>query len=218
MRAVIVIASVMMAFAASASYQGTAFCAEGRGRAPARLLPADEASQQPDFFTFRARLQTAVAAKDVVAIIAAADPNIRLGFGGDDGAARFKESLTREKAARFWVEFARVLALGGAFKGANAFHAPFYFANWPNGADSFECGVIVGRGVNVRREPRADAAVVGTAHYDLVRHMVAGVKDVPDGWAPIVLSNGGAASFGPTISARPPVCGQCSIGSTVSGD
>ena len=73
MRAVIVIASVMMAFAASASYQGTAFCAEGRGRAPARLLPADEASQQPDFFTFRARLQTAVAAKDVVAIIAAAE-------------------------------------------------------------------------------------------------------------------------------------------------
>ena len=181
---------VLLAIAAPAGRQAAGFCGEGGRRAPAQLLPVDEASRQPEFFTFRARLQTAVAARDADAVVAMADPNIKLGFGGDDGAELLRASLMAADAAPYWREIASVLALGGAFKGDDSFRAPYFFAKWPDGADGFECGVIVGRSVNVRREPRADAAVVASASYDIVQHMVAGAGNPPEGWAAVELSNG----------------------------
>lgn len=89
----------------------------------------------------------------------------------------------------YWRAIARVLALGGAFKGADSFHAPYYYANWPDSADSFECSVIIGRAVNVRREPHADAAIVGSVSYAIVRQ-TAGPANPGDEWAAIELRDG----------------------------
>ncbi len=64
-------------------------------QAPAqrRLLPVDEAATQPDFFTFRAQLLTAVARHDAAALMAVVHPNIKCDFGGGEGKAFFEEYL-----------------------------------------------------------------------------------------------------------------------------
>lgn len=191
MRLLLITAGLVVASAPAMSQQSPAFCAASPGaRPPAQLLPIDEASRQLDFFTFRARLQTAVAARDVDAVIAAADPNIRLGFGGDDGAKRLRERLSAADAAPYWRVIARVLALGGAFKGEDSFHAPYYYANWPDAADSYECGVIIGRAVNVRREPRTDAAIVASVSYALVGQSTAVPANPAERWTAIDLRDG----------------------------
>ena len=165
------------------------FCTESADKpAPAVLMPVDEASKQPEFFTYRARLQVAVAAKDLDAVIAAANPNIKLGFGGEGGAALLQHNLSKPGSEELWKELARVLALGGSFRGRSAFHAPYYASNWPEALDSFECGAIVGGNVIVRRQPNPDAAVVARASYAIVRYLT----DLPGAsdWSHIQLANG----------------------------
>ena len=51
----------------------------------------DEAAKQPDFFTFRAQLLTAVARHDAAALMAVVHPNIKCDFGGGEGKAFFEE-------------------------------------------------------------------------------------------------------------------------------
>ena len=72
------------------------------GAQPARLLPVDQAATQPDFFTFRARLQAAIARRDEAAVIAAADPGIRTSFGDDEGIATFRAKL-RDPQDAVWA-------------------------------------------------------------------------------------------------------------------
>jgi hypothetical protein len=166
------------------------------GRAPVQksvscggtLLPIDEAAKQPEFFTFRARLQVAVSAKDIDAVLAAADPGIRLGFGGDDGVDRLRAQLAAPDAARYWREIARVLALGGSFKGPSAFEAPYIFASWPDGLDAFECQAVVGASVLVRQRASLDAPSVARVSYAIVQNV--GGKDLPDGWSAVRLASG----------------------------
>src|SRR5687767_3243003 len=52
--------------------------------------PVDEASTVPDFFSFRAQLQAAVARRDTAAVEAALDPAVRLSFGGESGLDGFR--------------------------------------------------------------------------------------------------------------------------------
>lgn len=205
----------------------SSFCAEGKAsQTPRQLLPVDEASRQPDFFTFRAQLQIAVAARNTEAVVALTDPAIRLGFGGDDGVERFRQSLTGSAADDVWRSLARVLTLGGAFKGADSFEAPYYYSNWPDTLDSFECGVLVGRGIRVRGTAAPDAPVVATASYEIVRHMVAWAAKVPAGWAAVELASGakgyvreeylGAPTGVRAIFSR--VSGQWRLTALVAGD
>ncbi len=89
---------------------------------PRRLIPMDQAASRPDFFTFRAQLQTALARRDVAALLAVVHPNIKNGFGGDDGKANF-EVKWRPAAAdsEVWATLAEVLALGGTFESPDTF-------------------------------------------------------------------------------------------------
>ena len=147
-----------------------AFCADaGDKAAPARLLPVDEASKQPEFFTFRARLQMALAARDVEFLISAADPHVKLGFGGEDGARRLRELLSGQDAPEMWAALARVLALGGAFRGPDAFEAPYTYSNWPEAVDAMECAAVTGANVAVRLAARTDSQVVTRTSYEIVR-------------------------------------------------
>ena len=108
-------------------------------RAPATLLPIDEAARQPDFFSFRAQLQAAVARHDADAVIAALDPNIKLSFGGDDGIEGFRRLWRPSDAdTELWAELGAVLALGGTFSSESSFTAPYVFSRWPDGVDGFE--------------------------------------------------------------------------------
>ena len=131
-------------------------------RSAVTLRPVDQAAMQPDFFTFRARLQTAIAARDDAALLAAVDPAIQLSFGGDDGIEELKKQL-RDPKGTMWADLGAALALGGTFSSATTFTAPYVFAAWPDGVDSFECVAVLGDRVRVRQTLAADSAVVGTA-------------------------------------------------------
>ena len=56
----------------------------------AEIRPVDEASQQADFFTFRAHLQAAIARHDTAAVLSIVSVKIRNNFGGDDGREAFE--------------------------------------------------------------------------------------------------------------------------------
>ena len=50
-----------------------------------KFLPHDEASQQPDFFSFRARLLVSLAGRDTTGLLNVVAPEIRNTFGDDNG-------------------------------------------------------------------------------------------------------------------------------------
>ena len=200
------------------------FCADAPGvKVPARLLPVDEGVTRPDFFTFRASLQTAIAARDVDAVVSMASPDIRMGFGGDDGARVLKEHLAGGDAAEYWRSLGRILALGGAFKGATTFEAPYVFSNWPEGAEAFECAAVTGAHVAVRRAATVNAELVTRASYAIVRL----VERPPSGhWSQVQLSSGQAGYmhndylWGPTalLAVFTLSDGQWRLSALVSGD
>ena len=138
------------------------------GAQPARLLPVDQAAMQPDFFTFRARLQAAIARRDEAAVIAAADPGIRTSFGGDEGIATLRAKL-RDHQDMIWADLATALALGGMFQSPDSFVAPYVFAAWPERFDSFECGAVIGERVRVRASAEHGSAVLATVSYEIVQ-------------------------------------------------
>jgi hypothetical protein len=142
-----------------------------------QLLPTDQATLRPDFFSFRARLQTAIARRDHDTVLAIVDPVIKNSFGGDDGIEEFRKGWRPEAAdSTLWSELGEVLALGGTFDTPRTtFTAPYVFSRWPGDYDAFEHVAIISADVRVRSAPRADAppitalsfAIIPTAPSDL---------------------------------------------------
>lgn len=161
----------------------------------ATLLPVDEAAQRPDFFSFRAQLQSAIARRDTAALLAVVDPGIRISFGDEGGIDDFRRQWKLDEAggrdSELWAELGTVLAFGGSFEG-DRFAAPYVFSRWPSAYDSFEHVAIVGERVRVRAEGRADAPVVGRLDYAVVpRGRVTGHGPADgSGWTAIRLRDG----------------------------
>jgi hypothetical protein len=154
---------------------------------PAVCPPVDEAVTRPDFFTFRAHLQSAIARRDAAAVLAVVDPKIRVSFGPDNGREAF-ERRWRPSAAdsELWAELGAVLALGGRFQpaGSDTFVAPYTFACE---ADAFEDAIVTGANVRVRQAPSADAPVVAALSFAVVRR----AKSDPNAeWTEVVLGDG----------------------------
>ncbi len=152
---------------------GTTTAAQRRERP---LMPVDDAVKQPEFFTFRARLQSAVARHDVEAVVGMSSPGIRQSFGGDGGAASWRRVLSAPNSTLFG-DLAEALALGGTFTSADQFVAPYVYSTWPEDIDAFSYVAIVGDRVAVRAEPSARSALVTTLSYALVPVGSAGEKD-----------------------------------------
>jgi hypothetical protein len=186
-------------------------------------MPVDGAVSRPDFFSFRAQLLAAIARRDEAALLAAVDPGIRTSFGDDTGSEGFARRL-REPDSALWGELGTVLALGGAFRSATSFEAPYVFATWPDRLDSFECAAVTGERVRVRATPDPSSAVVGTVSYDIVR--LAGSAPAGTGPRHVVLANG-VAGYVAAHYLRSPVDeraifqatgGQWRLAAFVSGD
>jgi len=136
-----------------------------------KLLPSDEAVRDPELFAFRARLQAAVARHDTAAVLAMVDPNIKNGFGGDDGVAAFQRSWKLQEGDKspLWEELGLVLALGGSFQNKDTFVAPYAYSRWPEAIDAFQHVAVLGTDVRVRAEPRPGSPVLASLSFDLVR-------------------------------------------------
>lgn len=163
-----------------------------------RFLPVDEAARQPDFFTFRAQLQAAVARHDVAAVTAALSPDIVNMIDGERGVAEFRAVWSPGHADGgfrdgLWHELATVMALGGAFQPDGSFAAPYVSSSWPRDVpDSDDAGsiavAIVGDGVRVRATPDVNAPVLATVGFVILQG-AAGAPDVAD-WMPVRLEDG----------------------------
>ncbi len=155
------------------------------------LRPVDEAASQPDFFTFRAHLQTAIARRDASAVLTIVYKEIKNSFGGDDGFATFKQKWKLESGkSDFWKELGAVLALGGSFDRDEHFIAPYVFSRWPDKMDSFENVAIIGANVRVREAPRDNSATAGSLSFVIVPLLRE--QEAHKGWTAIRQSNGKA--------------------------
>ena len=133
------------------------------------FLPVDQAASQPDFFTFRAHLQAAIARRDAAALLAIIHKQIKNSFGGDDGIEEFKKKWKPEGSpSDLWKELGTALALGGSFDREGRFIAPYVYSRWPEKTDSFENLAIVGVNVRVRESPRNDSAAVDSLSFVIV--------------------------------------------------
>lgn len=176
----------------------------------AKLLPFDEAPQDPSFFLFRARLLEALAARDTTFLYAHLAPEAHLSFGGHTGRAGLQELWhPGEAESELWSTLARVAAGGGAFQpthqGGTRFVAPYYWAAWDTlGLDAFSHGVVLGAHVRVREAPGLESAVLDTLSHDVVR--VADfypVGDEAEGWARVTLADGRTGYLSQAYLASP---------------
>lgn len=175
-----------------------------------KLLPVDEAARDAGFFVFRARLLEAVARHDTAALLDAVDPNIKIGFGGKDGIAAFREKWKLQDGDRslLWAELGAALALGGSFQSEGSFAAPYVFSRWPEAFDSFEHVAIVGTDVRIRSAPTLDSKVLASLSFDIVRLSQAGrsrlTPEQLKEWTAVEL-RGGRAGYVASRYARSPV-------------
>ena len=131
-----------------------------------QLLPVDEASSRPDFFSFRASLQGAIARHDVAALMAVVHPQIKNSFGGNDGVDEFRSMWKiGEPDSEIWNELGTVLALGGSFHDAGTFVAPYVNSRWPSTVDPFEHVAVTGANVRVRSQPATTSDTVDTVSF-----------------------------------------------------
>jgi hypothetical protein len=133
------------------------------------IRPVDEASQQADFFTFRAHLQAAIARHDSVAVLSVVYVNIRNTFGGENGREAFARLWRLESPdTELWGKLGSALALGGTFETNGTFVAPYTFSRWPATFDAFDHVVITGSRVRVHAAPLQDSGTLGFLSFAVV--------------------------------------------------
>jgi hypothetical protein len=160
-----------------------------RSFAQRAFLPVDHAARQPDFFTFRAQLQVAIAKRDIDFVLSVLSKNIMNSFGGTDGVNEFKEKWQPEsRESGLWPTLATVLALGGTFGSEASFTAPYTFSIWPSDLNGFQNIVVIGSNVRVRAQPSINAPVLGSLGHSIVE--LGDVKDWEAQWYPVRLSGG----------------------------
>jgi len=152
------------------------------------VKPVDEGVTDPDFFLFRARLQTALANHDTAEIMRVVDRGILNSFGGDGGREEFREhwSLKTPEKSQLWGALGFVLALGGRFLDDSVFYSPYVF-NATSG-DGFETLVVLGTNVAVHADPAASSRVIDTVSFEEVTKWRE--KSTTAGWEPIRSSSG----------------------------
>lgn len=156
--------------------------------ASARLLPVDEARKDPNFLRFRSGLIRAIDLRDHRTILRMADINIKLGFGGADGLARFRKQWLTD--AKYRRELRQVLTHGGSWQkegGALMFQAPYYSSKFPPKFDPFEHGAILGKRVPLKERPLPKSRTASVLSYDIVR---AGSEPRRNGWMNVITLKG----------------------------
>ena len=134
-----------------------------------RVRPFDEASQDASFLKFRNDLKAVIARTDTAALMKIVAPDIKNGFGGDDGAAKFRKMWRPEDAkSPLWRALSLVVDQGGNFDSKTTFSAPYAFSAFPSDVDGVTTVVVTQEGAVMRTKPKADAAVVRTLDHDIL--------------------------------------------------
>lgn len=140
----------------------------------AKLLPFDEAPQNPEFLAWRDALIAAVKRRDAEAVAAFAAPKILLSFGEDEGPETLVAWLNGSadwQGEAYWRELEEVLTHGGAFNQQGGFDAPYWFAAepaLPAEVDWMTVFYIIGDKVRLRAGPGTNHKVLAELSYDIV--------------------------------------------------
>jgi hypothetical protein len=133
---------------------------------PGRFAPRDECGKLPGAREFREKLAAAVLARDADGIAALAAPEVKLGFGGDDGRARLLAKL-KEPDSEVMRELGVLLSYGCANRDGGM-TMPWHFAQDAGDVDGYDAMVVTGADVPMLATGDANAAVRKRLSWDLV--------------------------------------------------
>ena len=159
-----------------------------------RLEPVDEAPRNAKFAAYRAALLDAVRRRDAEFVVAQADREIKLSFGGDYGRESFRRALTGKEewqGESYWRELEAVLALGGVFMGDGAFCTPYLACIDVPGCpdcDPFETVYVTRADALARVKPDANAKVAAKLSWDVLQLDYEATS--AEGWYPVMLPDG----------------------------
>lgn len=154
-----------------------------------RFLPVDEAAQVPEFFAFRAKLQAAIACRDIETIKGALQRDVKLSFGDENGVEAFDRIWEPSSPqSPLWKTLGTTLALGGTFDADGSFTAPYVFTTWPEDYDPFEYAAILDPAVPVRSAADFKSPLLTRLEFTIVKK--ADTMSPEEGWTKITLSDG----------------------------
>lgn len=159
-----------------------------------RLEPVDQASRNRAFDAYRTALLDAVRRRDADFVVAQADAEIRLSFGGDKGRDMFRKALTGKnewQGEPYWRELQIVLELGGVFMEDGAFCTPYLACIDVPGCpqcDPFETVYVIKPNALARARPEPKAPVVAKLFWNVLQldYEAPGAED----WYPVKLPSG----------------------------
>ena len=133
----------------------------------------DEAAKDKSFLEFRNQLALAIRNKDAKFVLSILDPQIKPGFGGEEGVEDFKKVWKiNDPKSKFWYELREAVGGGGRFStenGVKIFSAPYVFTDFPDDLDAFEYYVIYGQNVALREKPDEKSAVLARLSGNIIK-------------------------------------------------
>jgi hypothetical protein len=131
--------------------------------------PPEQAGRDPALAAYLTRLREAVRAKDRGALLGLISPEIKNGFGGEDGEVFFRRIWELDAPnSPVWGVLDLILSFRGAWFDPQLYCMPYIAVLFPGEFDAFTHSVVVGSGVRLREAPAADARIVGSLVYDVV--------------------------------------------------
>lgn len=117
----------------------------------------DQAATKPDFAQYRAGLEKVIQNRDAEGLKAYLSPQIHYSFGLEKPGIPGFYAVWKptSKNSQLWKELGQVVRNGGSFAKNGEFTAPSWYANWPQGKDESEWGVISDAAVPVFFEPKS---------------------------------------------------------------
>lgn len=158
------------------------------------LRPVDESDRDAGFAAFLNGFRSFIEHRDRDALLAVILPDIKNGFGGDDGYDQFVamwnlETQDSAETSQIWDVLTKLLKLGGKWAGppgvGSEYCIPYLFSAFPVELDPFTYTVVTGDSVRMRRNPSRGSASVTSLSWDIVTVMA-----VNGDWTQVRTHNG----------------------------
>ena len=148
--------------------------AKASGTPPAIMLgegayaPRDECAAIPGAAEFRKQLAAVVGERDVEGLVALVANDVRLDFGGGEGANLLRAHLLQSDRS-LWDELDDVLALGCAGNGQGGITLPWYFEQDFGSIDPMMGMIVRGEKIPLRSASEKDAEEMRALSWDVVQ-------------------------------------------------